>query len=135
MGKLLDRVVRNFRGIVSPAEQNHGRPVEGMAGAVHPPSIQEMIQQYIRVEMSNAAKEEGNETFEEADDFDVGIDDEDVLPLTHHEVLGMDDDELAAHAHHYGVDLMEDSQGSGPPSSGSSGGDNPSIPAEGAPPT
>lgn len=39
-----------------------------------PLTIQEQIQRYIRMEMSRDASEHGNETFEEADDFDVGDD-------------------------------------------------------------
>lgn len=39
-----------------------------------PPSLQEQVRNLVRGEMSRLAAEEGNETFEEADDFDVGDD-------------------------------------------------------------
>lgn len=37
-----------------------------------PPTIAELVQRLVRYEMSNAAGQEGEETFEEADDFEVG---------------------------------------------------------------
>ncbi|AXH73156.1 MAG: hypothetical protein [Microviridae sp.] len=133
--KVVDFVQRNFRGAVSQPEYNSGVPMVGMPGTVQPPSIQEMIRQYIRTEVSDQADQDGEETFEEADDFEVDGDDEDMLPMTHHEVLAMDEMELRGHAHNYGVDIMEDSQGSGPPSSGSSGGDTAIRPVQPATPT
>lgn len=39
-----------------------------------PPTLQEQIKSMIRREMSQAAAQDGLETFEEADDFDVGDD-------------------------------------------------------------
>lgn len=47
------------------------RPVEWPAGIGRPKTIQEMIQETIRVQMSREAAAGGMETFEEADDFDV----------------------------------------------------------------
>lgn len=41
-----------------------------------PPSIEEMIQKYVRTELSTRAQDQGAETFEEADDFDVDDDPE-----------------------------------------------------------
>lgn len=54
-------------------------PVEMPLGFKHPPTIQEMIQQAIRVEMSRQAAEQGMESFEESDDFEVGEEFEDNL--------------------------------------------------------
>lgn len=36
-----------------------------------PPSMQELIRQYVRTELSRQADLAGDETFEEADDFDI----------------------------------------------------------------
>lgn len=41
-----------------------------------PLSIHEEIKRFVRSEMSRQAQEQGQESFEEADDFDVGDDDE-----------------------------------------------------------
>lgn len=49
-------------------------PVAIPVGFRRPPSLQEMIRQYVRRELSQQAAAEGHETFEEADDFDVGDD-------------------------------------------------------------
>lgn len=51
-----------------------------------PPSLQEMIKQHIRTEMSLSAQDQGMESFEEADDFDV---DEDPDPLSQYELREM----------------------------------------------
>lgn len=50
------------------------RPVEVPTGLRTRPTLQEEIKRYIRVEMSNRARDEGHESFEEADDFDVDDD-------------------------------------------------------------
>lgn len=39
-----------------------------------PPTLQEQIKRFVRVELSRQAEEQGEETFEDADDFDVGDD-------------------------------------------------------------
>lgn len=59
-------------------------PVELPLGFDRPRSLQEMIKTFIRSEMSNAAAELGEESFEEADDFDV---DEDPDPLSDYEMV------------------------------------------------
>lgn len=61
-------------------------PVEVPLAFSRPPTIQEMIKQYIRRELSNQAQDQGAETFEEADDFDV---DEDSDPLSLYEIQEM----------------------------------------------
>jgi len=48
-----------------------------------PPTLQEQIQRYTRNHLNKIALQEGKETFEEANDFDVG---EDELPPTPHEI-------------------------------------------------
>lgn len=52
------------------------RPVEWPANLKRPLTLQEEIQRFVRVEMSQRAAEHGMESFEEADDFDVGDEDE-----------------------------------------------------------
>jgi len=49
-------------------------PMEIPLGFKRPPTLQEQIRQLIRTEMSQNAKGKGMETFEEADDFEVGDD-------------------------------------------------------------
>lgn len=47
------------------------RPVEVPLGYTRPPSLQEEIKRFVRNELSLRAREQGVETFEEADDFDI----------------------------------------------------------------
>lgn len=108
VSSVMRAIVRNFRGSVRVPEVNSGIPVAGMPGTFTPPSLEDMIRQYIRTEVSSAADKDGDETFEESDDFDLGPDEEDELPITHHEVVGMTDEELHGVAHHYGVDTSLD---------------------------
>jgi len=60
----------------------HGReildqtPVARTVGFERPPSMQELIQRYVRTELSRQASQAGEESFEEADDFDVDDDPE-----------------------------------------------------------
>lgn len=49
-------------------------PVAMPVGFQIEPSISELIKRYVRDEVSRAAAQDGEETFEEADDFDVGDD-------------------------------------------------------------
>lgn len=62
-------------------------PVETPLKFRRPPTLQEQIKAMVRGEMSRAAAEEGKETFEEADDFDV--EDEDDLPPSNYEFTDM----------------------------------------------
>lgn len=48
-----------------------------------PPSLQEQIARYTRQHLNKIAAQEGKESFEEANDFDVG---EDELPPSQHEI-------------------------------------------------
>lgn len=52
------------------------RPVSVPHGWQRPLTLQEEIRRYIRVEMSKQAAQDGEETFEEADDFDVEDEDD-----------------------------------------------------------
>lgn len=58
-------------------------PVSVPLGWQRPLSIQELIKRHIREEMSRQAADDGQETFEEADDFEV---DEDPDPLSKYEL-------------------------------------------------
>lgn len=69
-------------------------PMEAPIGWNRPPTIQEMVQRYIRIEMSKQAAAEGQETFEEADDFDW--DEEE--PLSPYELQMMQEEARAADA-------------------------------------
>lgn len=61
---------------------------------LRPPTYEERIRDLIRAEMSAAAEEVGAESFEEANDFDVGEEGEDPF-LTDMQILVMAEEELA----------------------------------------
>lgn len=58
-------------------------PVEVPIGFRRPLTLQEEIMRFVRREMSQIAEQQGFETFEESDDFDV---DDDVMPYSRHEL-------------------------------------------------
>jgi len=128
MASLLGR----FFGKRDP-EKNSGIPVE-VPGGERPLTMQEMIQRYVRQEVSRAADAQDLDTFDEADDFEE--EDPDVIPLTHHQVVAMDESELRDTARSlYGIDLVDDVAGASVAvPAGSSGGDKASNPAEPASP-
>lgn len=64
-------------------------PVEWPVGVSVPESMEQKIARMVRVGVSQFAQENGAETFDEADDFDV--DDPEALPDSTHE---LDDDQL-----------------------------------------
>lgn len=59
-------------------------PVEIPTRLRLPQSRTDQIRQYIREEMSRAAADQGHESFEDADDFD--LDDEEDMPLSPYEI-------------------------------------------------
>ncbi len=59
-------------------------PLEMPIGFDHPPSIRELVQEYVRSEMSQQASKDDMGTFEEEDDFEE--DDEALLDLSGFEV-------------------------------------------------
>lgn len=61
-------------------------PVEMPVGMKRPESLQQMIQRLVRAQISQQAQQQGFESFEDANDFD--IDEEDDLPLTVYEEMG-----------------------------------------------
>jgi len=116
-------------------EPNSGIPFE-VPGGERPLTMQEMIQKYIREEVSRdlGNSDQDVDSFDEADDFEE--EDPETIPLTHHQVIAMTDDELRDVASGlYGVDLVDNVGGdsvSVPP--GSPGGSKASNPAQPAPP-
>lgn len=64
----------------SGAEVPDPEPVGLPLGYKHPPTLEDRIKAMIQVTLSRQAAEAGAETFEEANDFDVGEEDND--PLT-----------------------------------------------------
>lgn len=70
---MVKRITRAFRNVV---EKHKPSQREVPVGFHRPPSINEMIALYVRNEVSRRAAEAGYETFEEADDFDVGEEDQ-----------------------------------------------------------
>lgn len=75
---------------------------------VRPPTIQEMIHKYVREVISSQAVEDGDESFEDADDFEIEDEDGEELPITHHQVVAMTEQELRGIAASYGIDLVDD---------------------------
>lgn len=69
-------------------------PVEWPAGVRRPETLTEQIQRLVRVQMSQFAEEQGLETFEEADDFD--IDDEEGAPFSPYELTEMQEERTLA---------------------------------------
>lgn len=59
---------------MSDYETPSDKPVAIPARFMRPPTLQEQVRNLVRGEMSRQAAEEGHETFEEADDFDIGDD-------------------------------------------------------------
>lgn len=82
-------------------------------GFEQPLSIQEEIKRFFRNQLSEQAEAQGFETFDESDDFEE--EDPEIVPLTHHEVAGMTDAELAEYGMSQGYDIALD------PLEGSSG--------------
>lgn len=77
-------------------------PVAWPAGVRRPETLTEQIRRLVRLEVSKAAAEQGMESFEEADDFDMDDDDELRSPyeLTEMEVestFGKDASDLERH--------------------------------------
>jgi len=74
-------------------EQGREIPVRGKIaipiGFHTPPSLQEQIRRFIRIEASNMAAAAGHETFEESDDFDV---DDDVDFKSPHEMTELQEE-------------------------------------------
>lgn len=67
------------------------RPMALFAGKVQPESLQSMMQRMIRETFSRLAVQEGEESFEEANDFDLEEDDFDDQ-LTKYEEMGVEHD-------------------------------------------
>jgi len=132
MSNLLGR----FFGKRDP-EKNSGVPV-AVPGGERPMTMQEMIKKYIREEIrQDVVHGDQAEDFDEADDFDE--DDPEVIPLTHHQVFAMSDQELRDHAAAYGLDAVDHNPhqvaGDTPElPAGSPGGSKASNPAQPAPP-
>lgn len=54
---------------------------------LRPPSLQEQIQRLVRNELSNQVQNQGAETFDEANDFDVPEDDDPISPYVIHDMV------------------------------------------------
>ena len=94
----------NRRGVKTEPEKNSGIPFESVPPGFtkKPESLQEMLARMVKGEISKRADEQDMDTFEESDDFEE--EDPETMPLTHHEVIAMTDDELLDHVP-YGVEI------------------------------
>lgn len=99
---MIKRLLGRFSGQRDP-EENCGVPTEAPVSAHRPPSIEDMVKMYIRQNVSAAAQADDDESFDEADDFEE--EDADTIPITHHQVVAMTEDELRGHAASYGLEL------------------------------
>lgn len=72
----MDFVKAVFDPLVHDPASVDNAPIEVPLEWREPPSLQEEIRRYIRVEMSRAAAENGHETFEEANDLEFSDDDD-----------------------------------------------------------
>lgn len=84
-GFIRDRALR-IADAVGPrgSELNDGKPIAVPLNYQRPPTLQEQIQRLIRTTLSDQAAADGYESFEEADDFDVG---DDYDPSSPHEMV------------------------------------------------
>lgn len=77
-----------------------------------PLTIQDMVRRYVRVEVSRAAEEAGEETFEESDDFEVGDDPEMRSPYE------LDDEQIRAMRTDFIEEELRAKPGEAPPKAG-----------------
>ncbi|AXH75026.1 MAG: hypothetical protein [Microviridae sp.] len=103
MKTLLNNLVGRFSRTRQP-EENDGVGIEITPLQQRPLTIQEMMARYVR-QLSAQAEQEGEESFEEADDFEE--EDPDYIPITHHQVVAMSDDELRGVAAAYGIEVND----------------------------
>ena len=81
MSKVIDKakqivkVIRKAKINEKGEEEGDPRPVNIPIGFQKPPSIHELMQKYVRNEISRRSEEGGFESFEDAEDFDVDDDD------------------------------------------------------------
>lgn len=71
-------------------EENSGIPIELPVNAVRPDTVEDMIRKYIRQEFSTIHEEQGYESFDESNDFD--IEDEEPDPFSAYEVREMQEE-------------------------------------------
>ena len=117
----ISKAIGRFVGRLSKTrdvEYNSGVPVESQTG-IKPLSMEEIIRMHVRNALSEEAVNDGNESFEDADDFEE--EDPDVMPMTHHQVVAMTDQELRGVAAGYGIDISDMASGT-VPGAGSTGG-------------
>lgn len=74
------------------AEISDRTPVAMPLGWKRPESIEEKMRRIIRESLSQRAMEEGFETFDESDDFDMGDEDGLPMPYSPHEMTTMQED-------------------------------------------
>ncbi len=86
--KLRDAMTGSRREVIQsrPSDREHPDPIplEMPIGYGGPPSMRELVQEYVEQTLSRQAQSEGLGTFEEEDDFDV--DDDEMLDLSGYEV-------------------------------------------------
>lgn len=82
MSKVIDKAKKLIKIVRKGSLDSNGsevldpRPVGIPVGFQKPPSLTEMMQKYVRHELSRRAEADGMESFEEAEDFDVSDEDE-----------------------------------------------------------
>lgn len=71
---MVEQVKKVFKRMVKGMEMNSGEPVAVPVGYKTPPTLEERIASAVRLEVSAIAQSQGFETFDEAEDFEVGDD-------------------------------------------------------------
>lgn len=82
-------------------------PMAPPVGFKRQPSIFENMREMVRVELSRRASEEGFETEEEAEDFNVR---EDIEPVSRHQYTEMDEDYVRSSVKDYNEKVASDKQ-------------------------
>lgn len=72
-----------FGRLFGRGEKVDPRPLELPAGMMLPETAEQKIERMIRTRLSAVAAESGEDSFEEANDFDVGDEDPTALPTSH----------------------------------------------------
>lgn len=86
--ELHDKLLNLRRAIIQDGVELHNpTPVAIPAGHQAPESLEQRIQRVLRTELSRQAGDQGHETFDEANDFDVP--EEDTDPISQYEVNEM----------------------------------------------
>lgn len=84
-------LAKQLDSLVSSLLDSHGHEVPNPvphsppSGLLRPPTLQDQIKRLLRIEVSRQAQQQGRETFDEANDFDIG--DMDDAPMSRYQMV------------------------------------------------